>query len=60
MVWALTGNGIFRSADGLSGWTALPGFSGLFAPRQIEADPHHPGTLAVGTARGVYFWEGEE
>lgn len=59
-VWALVGNGIFRSPDGLSGWTAVPGSAELIAPRQIEADPHDPGTVAVGTARGVYLWEGEE
>lgn len=51
-----SGVGIYASHDGGDSWTLLPGSAAAMNARSISsivADPSHPGTLYVGTARGV-------
>jgi hypothetical protein len=50
------GVGIYASTDGGNTWSLLPGSSAAMAARSISSivvDPNHPGTLYVGTTRGV-------
>jgi len=50
------GVGIYRSTDGGSTWTLLPGSPAATRARAISSivvDPNNPNTLYVGTARGV-------
>ena len=52
-VWASTRTGVYRSPDGLSGWTAVPGVERFFVT-EIEADPHDPGSVLAATFGGVF------
>jgi photosystem II stability/assembly factor-like uncharacterized protein len=52
-VWASTRTGVYRSADGLSGWTAVPGVERFFVT-EIEVDPHDPGSVLAATLGGVF------
>jgi hypothetical protein len=50
------GVGIYKSTDGGRSWQLLPGSPAATNGRSISSivvDPAHPGTLYVGTARGV-------
>jgi photosystem II stability/assembly factor-like uncharacterized protein len=55
-VWASTRTGVYRSADGLSGWTAVPGVERFFV-QEIEVDPHDPGHVLAATYGGVFRHE---
>ncbi|MGZ4291188.1 MAG: Arc family DNA-binding protein [Gaiellaceae bacterium] len=51
-----SGVGIYASTDGGDTWSLLPGSATTMTARSISSivpDPNHPGTLYVGTARGV-------
>jgi hypothetical protein len=51
-----SGVGIYASHDGGGSWSLLPGSAAAMNARSISSivpDPSHPGTLYVGTARGV-------
>jgi hypothetical protein len=51
-----SGVGIYASQNGGNTWTFLPGSAAAMKARSISSiavDPAHPGTLYVGTTRGV-------
>jgi hypothetical protein len=51
-----SGVGIYSSTDNGATWTLLPGSQAAMKARSISSivvDPTHPGTLYVGTTRGV-------
>lgn len=52
-VYAITATGLFRSGDGASTWSAVPG-TDVPSPRAVWADPTRAGIAYVATAGGLY------